>query len=282
MKPKISVVIPAYNHARFLEASISSVLANSYQNLELIVVNDGSTDNTREIIEKFPNVIAIHQDNQGAHAAINIGCLASSGEFLAILNDDDIYGENHLEIAVKYLEKELCDLFIGSPKIFGTGEKVEPVKFHVRKSKDLISEIGFQKSLFQLNWALSTSALVFRKDLFFYLGGFRNFRMSHDVDFLFRTLAISKKRVCVSSQKTWSYRCHENNSGSKISIESQQLEMAYIICETLTNIFQGDLDIDAVQSIIGYGINRELLDKTLKEKPWESNILNSESPFKSA
>jgi glycosyltransferase involved in cell wall biosynthesis len=82
--PLVSVIIPVYNGADFLEAAISGVLAQDYQPLEIIVVDDGSTDATRAIAQQFqPNVRYLYQENSGPAAARNCGIRSAQGEILA-------------------------------------------------------------------------------------------------------------------------------------------------------------------------------------------------------
>jgi glycosyltransferase involved in cell wall biosynthesis len=87
--PIISVIIPCYNSARFLGETIESVLAQGYPNLEIIAVDDGSTDGSAEIAAQFPSVSCIRQCNAGVAAARNNGFLHSTGEYVVFLDHDD-------------------------------------------------------------------------------------------------------------------------------------------------------------------------------------------------
>ena len=92
---KVSIIISNYNYARYLNAAIESAIAQSYQNFEIIVVDDGSKDNSQEVIlelqKKYPNKIkAIFQENQGQGGAFNTAFQASSGEIIAFLDADDV------------------------------------------------------------------------------------------------------------------------------------------------------------------------------------------------
>ena len=85
----VSVVIPCYNHARFLDQAVESVLAQSYPNIEIIVLDDGSTDNTAEVARRYSSVRYVYQENAGLSSARNSGLRQSRGEFLVFLDADD-------------------------------------------------------------------------------------------------------------------------------------------------------------------------------------------------
>jgi len=87
--PFVSIVIPCFNHASFLSDAIRSCLAQTHSNLEILVVDDGSTDNTSEVIRQFPQVHYIYQDNAGVAAARNRGWRQARGEFVQFLDADD-------------------------------------------------------------------------------------------------------------------------------------------------------------------------------------------------
>jgi glycosyltransferase involved in cell wall biosynthesis len=92
MLPKVSIIIPVYNGEDFLSQAINSVLAQTYQNIEVIVVDDGSTDGTRQIIESYgKKIIAIHKSNGGVASALNVGIQHATGEYIAWLSHDDIF-----------------------------------------------------------------------------------------------------------------------------------------------------------------------------------------------
>lgn len=93
-----SIIIPTYNRAGFLNRPISSVLNQTYTNWELIIIDDGSTDNTKNIVDRYsdPRIHYIYQDNQERSAARNNGIIKAKGEYICFLDSDDYYLENHL------------------------------------------------------------------------------------------------------------------------------------------------------------------------------------------
>lgn len=104
---RISVVIPSYNHEKFIAAAIQSVLVQTYQDFEIIVVEDGSTDGSIEQIQTFsdPRIkLILHKKNRGAAAAMRTGLGRAKGEYIAILNSDDVFLPEKLEKQVKMLD----------------------------------------------------------------------------------------------------------------------------------------------------------------------------------
>jgi glycosyltransferase involved in cell wall biosynthesis len=113
-RPLVSVVLPVYNGAAFIADAIESILGQTYEPFELIVVDDGSTDGTAEIIRRYPDVQYIYQENRGAGPARNTGIAAAQGEILAFLDADDIAPPTKLELQAGYLfEHPEADCVLG-------------------------------------------------------------------------------------------------------------------------------------------------------------------------
>lgn len=104
--PLVSVIIPCFNQGRFLPDSIQSVLDQTYPSVEIILVDDGSTDNTKIVAEGFPGISYYYQDNAGPSAARNLGIEKSKGEYLVFLDGDDLLTPNALDIQMKRMQKD--------------------------------------------------------------------------------------------------------------------------------------------------------------------------------
>ncbi|AKQ44832.1 hypothetical protein TH63_03060 [Rufibacter radiotolerans] len=102
-QPLVSVIIPCYNQGRFLPKAIESVLRQSYRRTEVVVVNDGSSDQTEEIAKAYPGVTYVYQKNQGLPSARNTGIVNSKGEFLLFLDSDDWLYPKGIEASVQAL-----------------------------------------------------------------------------------------------------------------------------------------------------------------------------------
>jgi len=106
MKPLVSVIIPAYNSARYISRAISSAIAQTYKDIEILVVDDGSTDRTADIVRSFgdPRIKYFYQENRGQGAARNNGIRISKGEYVTFLDSDDFYLPEKIDKQVNFLE----------------------------------------------------------------------------------------------------------------------------------------------------------------------------------
>ncbi len=123
MRPLVSVIMPTYNRADYLPYAIKSVLGQTYQELELHIINDGSTDNTDEVVESFASDKRVRyhcQINKGQSAARNVGIEKSRGEYICLLDSDNLWVDDKLEIQLKYfIENPDADI------IYGDGQSID-------------------------------------------------------------------------------------------------------------------------------------------------------------
>lgn len=105
MKAKISVILPAYNAGKYIGEALQSIINQTVPVHEIIVVDDGSTDHTKEVVSNFP-VRYIYQTNKGTAAALNTGIEQSSGDYLAFLDADDIWMPQRLYLQLQAFEKD--------------------------------------------------------------------------------------------------------------------------------------------------------------------------------
>lgn len=207
-KPQVSVIIPAYNSAKYLAEAIASVLEQTYTDYEIIVINDGSTDNTREAIEPFLDRIRyFEQENQGVSATRNRGIYLARGELIAFLDADDIFMPHKLEhqVAIFESQPEIGIVNSGFQIITESGaELIDVERWHT--IPDLTPEIWL------LHKPVLPSAMMFRRDWLIKVEGFdRRFFASEDVDLVLRMVV----KGCQSSwlpELTVCYRQHKSSS----------------------------------------------------------------------
>ncbi len=214
----MSVVIPSYNHEHYIGEAIASVLHSSMQDFEIIIVDDGSVDNSIDVITGFddPRITVIRQSNRGAHAAINLGVAHASTDWIAILNSDDRFHKLKLQRHLELHEKN-PDLEASASAIRYISESGNPFSPHgylnwrYGQLKELRHrDLPLKSSLLLANHLITTSALFVSKQAFNELGGFIPLRYVHDW-FFFLTLA-DRGRFRVLEEELVDYRIHGRNT----------------------------------------------------------------------
>jgi len=189
--PRVSVVIPTYNRAALLPRAIDSVLAQTNPPLEILVVDDGSTDTTERLIgDCYPQVSALTQENQGVSAARNRGIKESKGEFIAFLDSDDSWMKSKLERQVEAMDKDPTLKLCHTEEMWiRNGRRVNPMKQH-RKHDGWI----FKECLPLC--AISPSATLVRRELFDEVGVFdESFPACEDYDLWLRVTSRYPARL---------------------------------------------------------------------------------------
>ena len=106
--PKVSIAIPSYNHGKYISETIESILNQTFQDFEIIITDDGSTDNTVEVIKSFKDdriKLFVFEENQGACKALNNCIINSKGKYFAYISSDDVWENDKIEKQVKYLDE---------------------------------------------------------------------------------------------------------------------------------------------------------------------------------
>ena len=159
---KISVVIPTYNHAQWLPESIESALNQTLAPHEIIVVDDGSKDNTKEVVARYPHPVKyVYQENSGLSAARNKGIEVASGDWIALLDADDVWVNTKLEKQVAALrDEEFC--YCAATRFFADGHIEEPECFFGEDAIRILRHHNF----------IDPSSVMARRDTFLKVGGF--------------------------------------------------------------------------------------------------------------
>jgi len=166
-KPTVSVIIPAYNRGWILKDAVDSVLSQKYYDFELIVVDDGSEDNTSDILASYGKKIkVIRQKNKGVSSARNNGINSSSGNYIAFLDSDDLWLPEKLSTQLAFFENNPGALICQTEEIWlKNGKRVNPGKRHKK-----ISGFCFEKSLELC--MVSPSAVMVKRSLLDIVGLF--------------------------------------------------------------------------------------------------------------
>ncbi len=130
---KVSVIIPTYNRAGYLTEAIDSVFGQTYSNIEIVVVDDGSTDDTRERLKSYSDIIKyVYIDNGGPARARNVGMEMATGEYVAFLDSDDLYYPYKIKMQAEFLEKH-ADVAMVSSEFSAISDKKMLDEFHLQK-----------------------------------------------------------------------------------------------------------------------------------------------------
>lgn len=199
MNPLVSVIIPAYNCERFLHEAVQSVLDQKYSPIEIIIVDDGSTDGTGTVARSFPESVRyLHQANQGPAAARNRGIEHAQGSLIAFADADDLWPATKLELQLSYLVRD--------PKIDIVLGRIQQVQLSEADNGETRAE-EFAEPAFSVN----LGSAIIRKSVFERVGLFdETLRYSEDVDWFMRAREAGAAIVTIDAV-TLFYRQHEQN-----------------------------------------------------------------------
>ena len=231
----ISVIIPSYNHEKYIKKCIDSVINQTYKDWELIIIDDGSKDNSNEIISQYNDIRITHiqQENAGAHNAINKGLSLAKGNYLTILNSDDEFLPKRFEECIKFFEINKNIDFISTwinivdekSKILGVKEAWKNMLPWEIKSpeKTFLATNDYSLNTLMTNFVSTTSNMIFKRKIYDEIGGMRNLRFAHDWDFLLR---VCEKYNCFNLEiPLMNYRIHGTNT-----ISSNRKWMLFEVC----------------------------------------------------
>jgi glycosyltransferase involved in cell wall biosynthesis len=220
----VSVVIPNYNYSRFLRETIDSVLAQTYREIEVIVVDDGSTDDSKEILAGYSDRIqTVFQQNQGVSAARNNGVKASRGKYVAFLDADDSWMPEKIE---KQMARFAADDSLGLVHV-GVREIDADGNVLLDRLEGLEGEVAKELLMLKREGVLGGgSGLMVPRVIFDEVGGFDT-RLSTSADWdLFYQIA-SRHPVGFVPELLIRYRVHTSNMHSNVEVMEHDMSIAF-------------------------------------------------------
>jgi len=211
LKPLVSVVIPTYNRAKYLGGAIESAITQDYPKMEILVMDDGSSDETEEVVKSFSEVKYHYQENLGVALARNNAVKKAGGEVIAFLDSDDRWVKNKLNFQVELMQK------LKAPVIGGRKKYVAPdtqMDLDVRVDPEKFHEIGFERQTRRTWFAPST--MLFNKEFYLETGGFDpQLKIASDWDLWLR-IAFEKPIPRMDSVLALCYRSRERLTGNRL------------------------------------------------------------------
>ncbi|TYS69702.1 glycosyltransferase family 2 protein [Sutcliffiella horikoshii] len=255
--PKISVIIPVYNTEQYLNYCVDSVLNQEYQNIEVILVNDGSTDKSADICDKYQKVDervkVIHQSNSGASTARNKGIDNATGEYIMFLDSDDFWVDGCLGKIISKLEKsekEVDVMFLKYAVIKENGSLTDfkGYKFDYFNRVELLRYISTQDKV-----AVSACLKVINKKIFsdkrVY---FKDSLLAEDIDWFFKLVSVANSFVTYDG----GFYCYRilKSSASRSTNEKRIADYLYILNKwiKLTSEKIDEAERDYFYYMIGY------------------------------
>ena len=232
MKPLVTVVIPAFNEEKYIKQAIESILAQTYSNWEMLIVDDASTDSTLRIARGFQDSrirIVTNSINKGAGAAQNRGFTSARGSLIAILAADDIAYPERLQTQAKYMSEHpnIGVLSTGYAVINELGEKVKDVQFHIDP--------------LQAKWKLlfgnpvAAPTVMFRAKIIVECGMYdESLRYGEDMEYWGRI--CPRWNIAIIPRILTKYRTHRQSITNNMLLENKQLSVSNIVRKNITAI----------------------------------------------
>lgn len=231
--PKVSIIIPYYNHNHFITKTLDSIIEDSYPNKEIIIINDGSTNPDDSSIVKWINayeekthVQYIKRENKGLTKTLNELVNLSTGKYVIVCASDDYLINNTITKRVEILENSPKKLLLVSDNIVVNNDD-ELISnsnlFEYRKGikKDYFSDDGLKKSIIS-KWGMAGACYIANKELYQKIGPYNEDLIVEDWDFMLR--AASKNLILFYDEKVSAYRTHEDNTCKNPTVSLKMYE----------------------------------------------------------
>lgn len=273
----ISVIIPVYNGEKYLSECLDSVLNQTYQNLEIIIVNDGSNDNTKSIVEEYVKrdnriMLLNNDESRGVAEARNIGIKTANGNYVAFVDADDVVSNDYVEKLFTKMDEEVDVVCSGYYEVQNDVNNI--LKIHtlpnkvcknVDESYSLYSECLTDNVAMQAVWGK-----IFKKELFDNVS-FEPLMVGED-EVLFVQVMISNAVIKTSEYKGYYYRIHDDsalrkaNEGKKFAENNYKAK--YLIAKRMENVSE------YCKKQSSNNFKKEVFYNIFRLKRWDKNKVN--------
>lgn len=198
--PLVSIVLCTYNRAAYLERCIESVLQQTHAEWELLIVDDGSSDNTYEIADHYmsvcPHIRYLKHRNKKQALTRNVGIMASLGVYITFIDSDDLFKPNHIESRVKYMEQN---------------PDVDMIQGGINIQEEIhVADYYHPDQLINIRDCVAGSTFFGKREVYFKIGGFSNIQYAEDAEFWSRAQRHFNLRT-ISAPETYLYSRAEDS-----------------------------------------------------------------------
>lgn len=244
MKPIISIVTPSYNRADILETAIKSVYAQGIDRLEFIIIDGGSTDYTREVVKRYPEIIYYSEPDNGIYDAVNKGIRLAKGQYIGWLNSDDYYPKDALRVALHLLQEHPnWAAVFGDAEVCQLNDPRKPVLIPAFRQKNILQKVASD--------SFSINAGVIKREVFDRLNYFDlEYKIASDRDFMFRfgladfPFGTIKRTLYVYQMSSTSLTFSKNLNG-KVSGDLEEMQIA-------SKFLRTDIDTEVIPICIAW------------------------------
>ena len=295
IKGRVSIITPTYNRPRWLPDAIESVLAQTYPDIEIIVVNDGSTDNTEEVLAPYRDrIVYIYQENGGQGTAVNAGIAAATGEYIGRVDDDDLFVPEKTELQVEMFQQNpQLGLVAGYSHVIDGEDEI----MATREISDYSKHGAFLTLLQHCIFCQPT--VMVRKECYDKVGPYKNI-FAEDYEMWIRI--ARHYPVGVIHKPLAMYRRHDKNLSRRNLVAENDKDISAFICEIMDTISAAELipgacSIPHVHDVRGaiflkhnlYKLAGQEFHKSVKAEPqdtihrfWSGRLLRQTGHYKEA
>lgn len=238
MNELITVIMTTYNHERFIKEAIDSILNQDYENFELIIVDDGSKDSTKSIINNYNDnrICKIYKTNSGVSDATNRGIAQAKGEWIALMSGDDVSRQDRLSIEYNYAKDGNYKIVFSLPQLINeNGEKLNDSLLQVMfRDNDIQKEKILNRLFYTGNYFCAPSALI-KKEIFDEIGGFKRSLLQLQ-DYAMWIEIAKRYDMPIISERLINYRQHTNNLSSKNNDKRLMFEFKQVYRDFFRNM----------------------------------------------
>lgn len=213
MEDLISIIIPVYNVDEYLDKCLKSVINQTYKNIEIILINDGSTDNSLNICKlyekRYRNILLIDKKNEGVSIARNVGINMAKGEYITFVDSDDWIEKDYTEVLYRELKKDDFDLIISNGIVFNDLKIVESNK--INENIQFTSEEAIKELLLEKRISSSCWGNIYKKNIINKIKFDSNMRIAEDMKFMVEVIERCTKIKVIKDEK-YHYYLRKNSA----------------------------------------------------------------------